>query len=246
MKRKPRRTKKSAAARVRPFWILIVIVLVAAAAGGYYAAGWQGFRLKRVVVEGAVVVPRAEIISRAAIDGRRNLWLQPMSAAADRIKAIPYVDDVRIRRSLPATVSIFVSERKPFALVGSGGERLIIDRRLRVLQFADRDPALPVLAVRMPPVKPGQVVGDERLRTLARDVETLERAHLAARDLSYDRLGDLLVRLYDGVLVKFGDDSTLQAKASLVEPILSQTQREGKRVRAIDLRAPRTPVVVFR
>jgi hypothetical protein len=45
------------------------------------------------------------------------------------------------------------------------------------------------------------------------------------------------------VLLKFGSDKDLPAKLALVEPIRSSAG--GRPLRAIDLRAPTTPVVEF-
>lgn len=248
MKKKARRSKRSAAARMRPFWILILVLLCAGAAGGYYAANWPGFRLAHVTVTGNLRVPRQEIVARAAILSGQNLWLQSMTAAAARVKAIPYVDDVRMHRALPAELTIAVTERKPFAIVRDGSGTFLIDRAIRVLEPGPGDtPGLPVfveLTAQMP--APGAFVRDRRLAALVADYQTLLGAHVVARQLEFDRLGNLTAVVGNGIAAELGDDADLAAKAPLIDPILSQTQRDGKRVRAVDLRAPKTPVVVYK
>ncbi|MBV8148438.1 MAG: hypothetical protein JO092_05045, partial [Candidatus Eremiobacteraeota bacterium] len=44
----------------------------------------------------------------------------------------------------------------------------------------------------------------------------------------------------------FGDDADLTKKAALVNPILAQVDRGRRRISALDLRAPGTPVVVYK
>lgn len=248
MKKKARRSKKSATARMRPFWILILFLLAAAAAGGYYAANWPGFYVKHVTVAGNLRVSRSEILKRAAIAPAQNLWLQSMSKAAARVKAIPYVQDVRVHRSLPADLAITVSERKPFALVRDGAQSFLIDREVRVLEPGPGEvPDLPVFVQRIKQAPlPGRFLRDQGLAALVKDYDALLAAHVVARELVFDRLGDLSAVLSNGIIAKLGDDSDLAAKAQLVDPILSQTQRVGRRVRAVDLRAPKTPVVVYK
>ena len=231
---------------MRPFWILIVLAVIAAGAGGYFAASWPGFRVKKIVVAGQRVVPKTDIMRYAAIRGSDNVWLQNMNAAATRIKAIPYIDDVKIRRALPAVVSIVVTERKPFAVVRDRERNVLVDERLRVLSVDAVRNDLPLFVSAMPPVAPGEFLTDERLKALARDYETLERAHVPARLLSFTKLQELVAVMPSGIVLKLGDDSNLEQKAALVDPILSQTQAQGRRIRALDLRAPKTPVVVFR
>lgn len=246
-KPKGRRTKKSAASHVRPFWIPILLLIAAVSVGGYYGASWAGFRAKSIFVEGNRVVARSQIVASAAIDRRENLWLQNTNAAAARVRGIPYIDDARIRRGIPATVAIVVTERKPYAVVESGTPAAnLVDAQLRVLEVGSERSDLPRLKCRLvTEPKPGEFLHDECVRSLLRDFQTLAKAHVDAKSLERDRLGDVSATVVPGISVRLGDDTNLEAKATLIDPILSQTQARGKRVRALDLRAPKTPVIVF-
>src|SRR5581483_10423808 len=106
------RRKKSAAARIRPFWILLVLFAAVVTLGGYYAATWPGFRAHHIAVIGNHRVPSKQIVARADIHPRLNIWLQNMGAAADRIAQIPDVGSVTVQRGFPASVSIRSEERR--------------------------------------------------------------------------------------------------------------------------------------
>jgi len=217
-----------------------------AAAGAYYAAGWPGFHPRRIAVTGVSAVNRAEILQRAAIDRDHNVWLQNMGAAAVRIGRIPYVGAVRIRRSLPADVTIVVTERKPFAVVTDGLGRVLVDEGLRVLDPQTQRADLPELRWKIGSVAVGQFLHAVPLVQMAADCKRLLGASVPVARLSLDRLGDLNVWLRSGVLVEFGDDADIARKARLVNPILSQAPQTSRRVRALDLRAANTPVLVFK
>ena len=139
----PARRQRSAAARLRRFWIVFVLLLCVAFVGGYYAATWPGFRPKHVAVTGNHVVSAHQIAARAGIDRRLNLWLQNMGAAAGRVATIADIGTVTIRRAFPANVSIAVTERAPYARVDFGGASIVIDHALRVLTQPGA-PSLPV------------------------------------------------------------------------------------------------------
>lgn len=244
---KNRRTKKSAAARLRPFWILLVAVFAAAGVGGYYAATWPGFHPKALHVSGNRAVSEKRILDAAQIDAWSNIWLQNMGAVAARIERIPSIGAVRIARSLPARVDITVTERQPYALVSDGHLRLLVDRALRVLETTRaRAAGLAVLEAPIPAGSqtPGSFIHDQALKGLCADLGVLSGAGIVVRRLRYDRLSDLSAVLSDGTLVLFGDDSDLSSKAALVGPIRAQAG-QGKPVRKIDVRAPKTPVVSF-
>jgi hypothetical protein len=70
-------------------------------------------------------------------------------------------------------------------------------------------------------------------------------AHVAPVALRSDRFGGLVATMRDGVQVLFGNGADLARKLALVEPILAQVVHGSRRVTAIDLRAPDTPVVVY-
>jgi cell division protein FtsQ len=240
------RKKTSAASRLRPFWFLITVVAIAAAFAGYYAATWPGFFPKHVTIGGNRVVSAQQIAARAGISGNVNVWLQNMHAARRRIEAIPYVKEASIHRSLPANVRIAVTERTPYAVLRYGAQPALVDRDLRVLQRLDGPVALPQFVLKTGSVPAdGAFVNDPAAERLRDDYETLAQAHVVVRSLRYDTFGGLIAEMHAGVRLLLGDDSDLQKKAALIGPILSQVAAGGRRIAAVDLRAPKTPVVTY-
>jgi cell division protein FtsQ len=245
--RTARRRKPSTTARLRPFWMLMLLTLVVGAAIGYAFVEAPVFRPAQITVEGNHAVTRGQILERARVDAQTNLWLQDTGAMRSRIKQIPRIADVRIRRIPPAQLEIAVTERVPFAIVRSSGEEAIVDRALRVL--APRTTGTGMLPVLASPsavaLHPGAFLWQHGLGALRDDQVALASAHLDAAVLGYDRFGGLVVTLRNGVRILFGDEADLGTKMPLVEPILAQVARKGRPIKAIDLRAPQTPVVDY-
>lgn len=242
-----RRKKKSAGARLRPFWFLIALVAVAAAFGGYYAATWPGFYPKSIAVAGNRVVPVREILARAQISSRENIWLQSMHAAASRVAGIPYVRTAEIRRGLPASVRITVEERRPYVKLRYQDGAVLADRDLRVLQPASGQVSLVTLVLKAAAApRPGTFVKQQDAVRLRDDYDALTGAHVVVASLAYDKFDDLVATMPGGVQLLLGDDRLLDKTAPLVGPILSQVAAGGRKIAQVDLRAPKTPVVVFK
>ena len=242
-----RRTKRSAGARVRPFWILIAAGGATAAAGFVFFASWPGFSPRQVRVAGNHAVATAAILRAAQIDPGRSIWMQDTRRMEAHVAAIPYVGQVTVRRYPPARIAIVVKERIPFAVVRWGGAGAIVDHALRVLEPEAADPALPILTL---PGK-GQLIAGSFLATrdavVLRDAyDATTRAGLAPEALSFDRFGQLEVKIAAGPMLLLGEPVGLEEKLRLSIAIVAQTAHARRRLATIDVRAPATPVVVYR
>ncbi len=241
-----RRRKRSAAARIRPFWMPIGLAGLAAVAAGAFAATWSGFDPKKVEVAGNHRISTAQILRAAAIAPHVSIWLQNARAIARRIESIPYVDTARIHRVPPASLRIAVTERAPFAILQSDTESAVVDRDLRVLEAPAGDETLPVLIVRRAPaLRPSAFVVTRDAVELRDAYEAMAARQVVPRSLALDRYGGLVVTLRDGLRVLIGQESDLGQKLTLVDAILAQVVRGQRRVAAIDVRAPAAPVVVY-
>jgi cell division protein FtsQ len=243
----PKRRKKNAAARLRPFWILIgflILLGVAVAAG---AVLWPGFTPKAIVVSGNRNASREDIVAKAAIAPNVNVWLQNPRAIEARVASIPYVATVHVHRVPPATIAIDVTERIPFAVVTEGSQAVLVDRDLRVLQPANAPSDLVTFTL-----APGSDLGpgaflksDDALR-LKTAYDQLIAAQVVPIALGYDKFDGLVATMRGGIRVMLGDDDEMARKIALIDPILAQVVRKGKPADAIDLRAPNTPVVEYK
>lgn len=233
---------------MRPFWLPIALVALIGSMAAGFALTWSGFEPKNVVVMGNRIVPRDEILARARVSPNVNMWLQSTRAMAARVEAIPFVEWAGVYRVPPTTIVVRVSERKPFAVVLTGGESAVVDRNLRVLTLGAANSSLPrlVLPASEPALLPGAFLRDARATGLRDDYEAMIAAHVVPLQLEYDRYDGLVATVRGGVRLLLGDDAGLAQTLPLVDPILAQVVRKQRRVAAVDLRAPRTPVIVFK
>ena len=163
------------------------------------------FRLRRVEILGARYAAPSDILARMHVDTAASIW-DPTGPLARRIAANPEIQHVDIRRKLPGTLVVDVTERAPVALVPASGGFKVYDERGVVLPIdpsrvpvdvpvaAERDvplfrllaqmrTGLPLLYARVSAAR--RVDGNELLFELKNDVvRTME-------DVTLDRLADI-------------------------------------------------------
>jgi cell division protein FtsQ len=199
--------------------------------------------VRRISVHGNVRLSSGEV--QAIVDGLRgtSILTADLTGYRHRLLESPWVADVAIRRVLPSTVEVFVSERRPMGLCRLGSALYLIDPRGIVIdefgpQYAEFD--LPIIdgLVRSPST--GQPTIDETRAELAsRVIDALSpRKDLAQRISQIDvrDAHDAVVLLdNDAALLHLGDDKFLERVQSYVDlaPALKQRVPE---IDYVDLR----------
>ena len=91
-------------------------------------------RIKSVTVEGNAVSAKENIISAANLRRGAHMYSIDKNALSKSIlEKNPYVSSVTVRRRLPSTIIITVTEDKPSFFMAFGSDFLILSDRLRVL-----------------------------------------------------------------------------------------------------------------
>jgi cell division protein FtsQ len=231
--------KKSVAAMARQLtwragrWALAVLVVGYA---GYRATALvlhaSGLQVRRIDVRGNVRLSSGDV--QAIVDGLRgsNILTADLASYRKRLMQSPWVADAELRRLLPFTIEVFVSERRPMGLCRLGSALYLVDPHGTLIdefgpQYSEFD--LPIIdgLVRTP--NGGQpVVDDTRAELAARVIDALApRKDLAQRVSQIDVADahDAVVLLQnDGALLHLGEDKFLERLQSYVDlaPALKQ------------------------
>ena len=172
------------------------------------------FAIDRVVVKGNVRLSTGEI--HALVDGLTgtSILTADLAACRRRVLGSPWVEEVAIRRLLPSTIELFVSERQPIGLSRLRGQLYLIDRRGIIIdefgpQYAEFD--LPIIdGLVRPPGTSQSAIDEVRAELAARVIDALAaRKELAARvsQIDVSDAHDAIVLLDDDpALLHLGDE----------------------------------------
>lgn len=245
-----RRTKPSLAARIRRLWVVGLFVLIIVAAIAVTFVNLPQFRVRSIDVALApnAFVNKQEVLDAANIDRDANIWLIHPGASMRRVEAIPYVALARMHRLQfpePRVLIDVTLRRAASCLEGPDGLATIDDAAPpRILQRGCDPARLVVIATNDAVGEPGTLAGGTAVQRQLADLRQIVAGGLPVRRIARDRYEGLVVTGPGGLTVQFGSDDDLAAKIPLVEPI-RRTVAAGRKIRSIDVRAPKTPIVEF-
>ena len=210
-----------------------LVVLYAAYRGSNLVLHASVLEVRRISVHGNVRLSSGEVA--AIVDGLRgaNILTADLNAYRRRVLASPWVADAALRRVLPGTVEVFVSERRPIGLCRLGATLYLVDPQGTLIdefgpQYSEFD--LPIIdgLVRAP--GGGQpTIDEDRAELAARVIDALApRKDLAQRVSQIDVRDphDAVVLLdADTALLHLGEDKFLERLQSYVDlaPVLRQS-----------------------
>jgi len=200
--------------------------------------------LAEVRVDGLERLAQADVVDAADLTLGTSTLRLDLGGATQRVEALPLVASATVRRLDPLTVIVEVVEREPAVVVSQAHRTVLVDPE-GVVVATGSEPGLPTIVLqsgRLP--APGDHVSVN---------PAVANAHLAIQHLPgvirarvdhYLAVGadDLDLELDDGTRVHLGRADRMDEKARALGAVLEDL--DGRRVAAIDVRAPGRPVVI--
>ena len=208
------------------------VVLVLAYAVYRGMVGHAGtLQIDHIVVRGNAQLSTGEVLAvLSGLQGQNLLWMDLETWRQQLLKS-PWVRDAALRRSLPSTVEVAISEREPIGIGRVGGGLYLLDDHGGVIdeygpRYADFD--LPIVDG-LTAAESGRVAADEdRAALAARLVQSLKPKPDVARRLSQVDVRDVhnaaVVLAGDPAVIYVGEERFLQRLESYLD--LSGALRE--------------------
>jgi cell division septal protein FtsQ len=194
--------------RIASYSAIALLLLVAVYRATDLVLHASTLQVQRIVVRGNARLSTGEV--QALVSGLRgkNILTVDIARYRDRLLDSVWVGDAALRRVLPSTIEVFISERQPIALCRLAGRLYLMDRSGMLMDefgpsYAQFD--LPIVdgVVRAPST--GQPLVDEgRLALAARVIDSLQADETLA-----DRVSQIDVSNERNAAVLLDDDPTL-------------------------------------
>lgn len=213
------------------------------------------FDIDTIDIKGKSILSADDITRISGLSKGSALVAADTSAAADALRADPWIAFATLRRSYPSTMLVTINEEIPTIVIKVAAGSALVSRNGRILEFASTDEKMESILDRhgIRPVAgrlDGRLVdgiGDgsaaigSHVTGAAQEMVRLSE-HLSAplrqrlSQIDMGSKGDLKLLLTDGSTVLLGPAERMSAKVSAVESVLAQVDLQC--LEQIDVRNP--------
>ena len=205
--------------------VLFLAILVAAA----ICALTIFFKVKTISVEGAMRYRTEEIVAGMGVKQGDNLYLWNKVKVSDRLlHDFPYLESVQIRRRLPDTLMVTVTECSGAVAVPSGTGYCYLSEQGKVLELSETDGGLATVSgVALEDAEPGELVEraqDAYVDALLDVLQTLDAAGMldGLRFINLTDLTDIRIGYEGRFDIRVGTLDGLSYRIRFAQTVISE------------------------
>lgn len=211
------RKKRKAVLRILK-WITLLGLIIA---GIIYFLLSPLFNIKNITVEGNKKISQEEIISLSEIQMEENTFKLKKEKVKQAVKQNAYIDTVSVKRKLPDSIQITVTERSPSFMITFGNAYVYISSQGYLLEVTDKPLELPIITgyqTTEEGIKVGNRLCKEDLQKLEEVLQIMESAKSNQIDklitkINVENKNDYILELKtEKKIVHLGNTSNLSTK----------------------------------
>lgn len=215
-------------------WTSLVVLLMG---GGIYFLLSPFFNIKNITIVGNEKITQETIISLSGIELEQNTFKVSKSKVEQAIKTNAYIDSVKIKRKLPETIEIQVTERKPAYMLILGNAYVYVNTQGYLLEISQEKLNAPIItgiATAEDQIQEGNRLCSEDLQKLSGVIQIMDSANnndigkLITRINISDKQNYILELKSEKKNVHVGDTSNLSTKMLYVKKVIeNEKKKEG-------------------
>lgn len=204
------------------------------------------FKTETINIEGNTVYSAEKIEEYCGVKKGDNLLRADLEKIGETLKKeLPYIGSVSVKKKLPATLTLKITETREAAAVASGGEYILLDPEGKVLSLKSsvlKENVALINGITLDSPETGSVITSsetskcDALKTVLRAMEKSGITGISAIDISNP---DDIVLKYDfRISLKLGSASNAEKKLERAKAVLEKEDKiNNKSVGTLDLRS---------
>lgn len=158
-------------------WTSLIIIIIG---GVIYALLSPMFNIKTINVVGNSKISSDEIISLSKIELEKNMFQHSKKEIIKNIKENAYIEDVQVKRKIPDTIEVTITERKATFKFQIANAYAVINNQGYILEVSDKTDDLPIIVGIETPqenIQPGNRLCEDDLKKLGDVLKIMESAN---------------------------------------------------------------------
>lgn len=158
-------------------WTSLIIIIIG---GVIYALLSPMFNIKTINVVGNSKISSDEIISLSKIELEKNMFQHSKKEIIKNIKENAYIEDVQVKRKIPDTIEVTITERKATFKFQIANAYAVINNQGYILEISDKTDDLPIIVGIETPqenIQTGNRLCEDDLKKLGDVLKIMESAN---------------------------------------------------------------------
>lgn len=158
-------------------WTSLIIIIIG---GVIYALLSPMFNIKTINVVGNSKISSDEIISLSKIELEKNMFQHSKKEIIKNIKENAYIEEVQVKRKIPDTIEVTITERKATFKFQIANAYAVINNQGYILEVSDKTDDLPIIVGIETPqenIQPGNRLCEDDLKKLGDVLKIMESAN---------------------------------------------------------------------
>lgn len=208
-------------------WLLFLVVVLLLGAGGAWVYNSDYFPVKKVDIQGKLVHQSPKELQTVAQQYMRgNIFRADVNGAREAFQKLPWIESALVRRRLPDTVEIILTERKPLAVWENTDG--LLDTKGNVFQASVKD--------KLPVFDGQQGSGKDMVQHYHDFSEILKPRRLKIRKLIYTPRSAWSVVLDNGITVRLGRENEIKRLQRFADIWPEMLKKDENRLGYVDMR----------
>ncbi len=213
-----KKKKKKSAIRITAFLVIVAVLVLMLT---------PIFTVKWFEVTGNTKITDKQILEASDLDIGDNLFRFNLKKTKDKIKAITYIDSVKIVRWLPDGIKITVTERTPVAALKSATGFLTVDVKGKIIESVKKT-SLPVIEnIKTATLKPGEFLNEKQVQQIEELVEVariINEFEMNDRltEFGIDKSGNYKFVIDGNKNVVLGEETRIDYKLKMLKAVIDE------------------------
>ena len=226
--------------------VAAVLLLGIIGEGLFILAKSNTFDVRKIQISGNKRIPTARIAKLAGVSTKTNIFDMRTAEVVRRVRTEPWIASVQVRRELPLTIRIAVTERQASAVVNMTGRFYLVDRAANVIEAKATNVYPGVALIAGSPFEeakePGEAFTDPSVKNALAVLVGLDKdIAVSVVSMAAPSIDGLSFQLRGGPVVMYGKSEMSKQKNYAIKVILKEAANEGRVWQYIDVRVPSNP-----